>query len=379
LSRERNVESGVFGAYLDVILEKAVAGERITPREALDIYRSADFLKVMAAARAVRGKMNDPAVVTYTLFRIVNYTNACSAACSFCGFHCPPGDPAGRVLTIEEIFTKMRTAVAAGARQLFLQGGVNPDIPFDYYLNVLRGVKEEFGGDVHIRAFSPSEIHGMELRTGKPAREIVRELKAAGMDSIPGAGAEILADRVRAALSPKKISVADWLRVMETCFEEGLRGSANIVIGSIETPEEIIEHLRVIRELQDRTGGLLAFIPWTFQKQTSKFPIRPVPAREYLKLLGLCRLFFDNIPHIEASVLCMGRGIGELALHSGADDISSVVFEENVLTSYGISTEAEACDFIRESGFAPARRDLLYRQAPKTPDSALRSLDKMLI
>jgi cyclic dehypoxanthinyl futalosine synthase len=345
----------------DIILEKAVAGGRITPREALEVYRSADFLKVMAAARAMRGRMNDPGVVTYTLFRIINYTNVCSTACSFCGFHCQPGDPAGRVLAIEEIIAKMRAAASAGSRQLFLQGGVNPDIPFNYYLDVLRGVKVEFGADMHIRAFSPAEIHGMELQTGKSAREIIRELKAAGMDSIPGAGAEILSNRVRAVLSPKKISVADWLRIMETCFEEGLRGSANIVIGSVETVEEIIEHLRIVRELQDRAGGLLAFIPWTFQKQTSGFPVRAVPAREYLKLLGLCRLFFDNIPHIEASVLGLGRGVGELALHAGADDISSVVFEENVLTSYGLNTEAEARDFIRDSGFMPACRDLLYR------------------
>ena len=346
----------------DVILEKAVAGERITPQEALYVYRSADFLKVMAAAHAVRGSKNDPDVVTYTLFRIVNYTNICSAACFFCGFHHLPGDPAGRVLSIEEISAKMRTAATAGARQLFLQGGINPDIPFNYYLDILRGLKKEYGADIHIRAFSPGEIHGMELLTGKPAREIIRELKAAGMDSIPGAGAEILCDRVRTILSPKKISVSNWVRVMETCFEEGLRGSANIVIGSVETEEEIIEHLRIVRDLQDRTGGLLSFIPWTFQKQTSNFPIRNVPAREYLKLLGLCRLFFDNIPHIEASVLCMGRAVGELALHAGADDISSVVFEENVLTSYGNSTEAEACEFIRNSGFTPARRDLLYSE-----------------
>jgi len=345
----------------DVILEKAAAGERITPREALDVYRSADFLEVMAAAGAARGRINDPAVVTYTLFRIVNYTNVCSAECSFCGFHRPLGSPEGRMLTPAEISAKMLTAQAAGARQLFLQGGVNPDIPFDYYLDVLGSVKNKFGADIHIRAFSPGEIHGMELQTGKTAREIIRELKAAGMDSIPGAGAEILCDRVRAILSPKKISAADWLRVMETCFEEGLRGSANIVIGSVETEEEIIEHLRLVRDLQDRAGGLLSFIPWTFQKQTSNFPIRNVSAREYLKLLGLCRLFFDNIPHIEASVLCMGRGVGELALHAGADDISSVVFEENVLTSYGLNTEAEAREFIGNSGFTPARRDFLYK------------------
>ena len=345
---------------INAILEKAVAGVRITPCEALDIYRFADFLKVMDAARAVRCKMSDPGVVTYTLFRIVNYTNICSSTCSFCGFHRAPGDPSGRVLTIDEILSKMQASGAAGVRQLFLQGGVNPEISFDYYRNVLRSIKREFGDDIHIRAFSPCEIRGMELLTGRSAREIIRELKSAGMDSMPGAGAEILSDRVRTEISPKKISTAEWLRIMEECFEEHLPGSANIVIGSIETPVEIIEHLRVVRDLQDRTGGLSSFIPWTFQKQTAGFPIRNVPAREYLKLLGICRLFFDNIPHIEASLLCMGRGMGELALNAGADDISSVVFEENVLTSHGLNTEAEAHEFIRDCGFTPMYRDLLY-------------------
>jgi cyclic dehypoxanthinyl futalosine synthase len=180
------------------------------------------------------------------------------------------------------------------------------------------------------------------------------------MDSVPGAGAEILSDRMRTILSPQKGSVDDWVRVMETCHEEGLPGSANIVFGSDETPEEIFDHLRIVRELQDRTGGFLAFIPWTFQKQTNKFRIRSVPAHQYLKLLGLCRIFFDNIPHIEASIMVLGRGIGSIALHSGADDISSVVIEENVLKSYGLETEEKAREFIRESGFIPVKRNLLY-------------------
>jgi cyclic dehypoxanthinyl futalosine synthase len=256
----------------------------------------------------------------------------------------------------------MRQAVAAGADQLFLQGGVNPDLPFDYYLNVLRDVKEAFGPGIHIRAFSPVELLAMERQTGRTLREVVRELKSAGMDSVPGAGAEILSDRMRAILSPDKGSVADWVRAIETCHEEGLPGSANIVIGSSETREEVIDHLRIIRGLQGRTGGFLAFIPWTFQKQTNRFPIRNVPAHEYLKLLGICRIFLDNIPHIEASILVLGRGIGSIALHAGADDISSVVIEENVLTSYGLDTEEKAREFIRESGFTPVKRDLIYRR-----------------
>jgi cyclic dehypoxanthinyl futalosine synthase len=344
----------------DYILEKAIEGQRISRSEALDLYNSADFIKVIAAAREIRNSKHDPSVVTYTIFRIINYTTYCNINCSFCSFHEPLDSPSGAVLPIEEIVQKMREALALGANQLFLQGGVNPNISFDYYLRVLNAVKKELG-NVHIRAFSPSEIIGMARKTGLSLRQVIRELKNAGMDSVPGAGAEILSDRMRTILSPLKCSVDDWVRVMETCHEEGLPGSANIVFGSDETPEEIIDHLRIVRELQDRTGGFLAFIPWTFQKQTNKFRIRNVPAHQYLKLLGICRIFFDNIPHIETSIMVLGRGIGSIALHSGADDISSVVIEENVLKSYGLETEEKAREFIRESGFVPVKRDLLYR------------------
>jgi cyclic dehypoxanthinyl futalosine synthase len=345
----------------DYILEKAIAGERIAPQEALELYNSADFLKVIAAAREVRNRRHDPSIVTYTMFRIVNYTTLCDVDCSFCSFHEPMDSPSGVVLSAGEIVRKMREAAALGANQLFLQGGVNPGIPFDYYLSVLQTVKDVFGRHIHIRAFSPCELLGMERQTGLTLRKVVQELKAAGMDSVPGAGAEILSDRLRAILSPRKGSVADWVRVMETCHEEGLPGSANIVFGSEETRAEIIEHLRIVRELQDRTGGFLAFIPWTFQRQTKKFRVRDVPAHEYLKVLGICRLFFDNIAHIETSIMVLGRGTGSIALHSGADDISSVVIEENVLKSFGLDTEEKARQFIRESGFIPVKRDLLYK------------------
>jgi cyclic dehypoxanthinyl futalosine synthase len=346
----------------DYILEKAAAGERLSPTEALELFDRADFLKVIATAREIRNRMHDPSVVSYTMFRIVNYTTLCSVNCSFCSFHEPPDSPSGITLSVEEILKKMRKAVALGANQLFLQGGVNPGIPYDYYLSVLRSVKDSFGSGIHIRAFSPAELLGMERQTGRPLRDLIRELKSAGMDSVPGAGAEILSNRMRSLLSPRKGSVADWVRVMETCHEEGLPGSANIVVGSNETGEEVIEHLRIVRELQDRTHGFLAFIPWTFQKQTTKFYVRSVPAQEYLKLLGICRIFLDNIPHIEASILVLGQGTGSIALHSGADDISSVVLEENVLRSYGLDTEEKAREFIRKSGFSPVKRDLLYRR-----------------
>lgn len=248
-----------------------------------------------------------------------------------------------------------------GADQMFLQGGVDPRIPFDYYLEAMRSVKEKLGRNILIRAFSPVEILNMQRITGLSLEEVLRTLKQAGLDSVPGAGAEILTDRMRNILSPRKASSEDWIRVMEACHREGLPGSANIVIGSEETRWEVIEHLNLIRELQDRTGGFFAFIPWTFQKQTKKFYVRNVPAHEYLKLLGICRLFFDNIDHIEASLMVLGQGVGQIALHSGADDISSIVIEENVLRSYGIKSEERARQFLSEAGFLPVRRDFNYR------------------
>ncbi len=345
----------------DYILEKALAGQRISPQEALDLYKDADFIKVMAAAREIRNRRHDPSVVTYTMFRVVNYTTFCNVDCSFCSFFEPMDSPNGIVLSIDEIVEKMREALAIGADQMFMQGGVNPNLPFDYYLDVIRAVKEKLGSHIHVRAFSPVELLGLEQVTGMPLRRVLKELKQAGMDSVPGAGAEILTDRMRGILSPKKCSVAEWVRVMETCHEEGLPGSANIVFGSEETQAEVIEHLRVVRDLQDRTDGFLAFIPWTFQKQTKRFHVRDVPDNEYLKVLGICRIFLDNIPHLETSVMVLGQAIGSLALHAGADDISSVVIEENVLKSYGLKTEEKARAFISNSGFTPVKRDLLYR------------------
>ncbi len=349
------------GKSTDFILDRAAAGERISPEEALELYEDGDFLKIALAARTVRNHRSDPSAVTYTMFRIVNYTTYCDVDCSFCSFFEPMGSPRGVTLSKDEVVRKMRQALEVGADQLFLQGGVNPELPFEYYLDILSAVKRELGRHIHIRAFSPVELIGMERQTGMALRQILRELKSAGMDSVPGAGAEILSERMRSVLSPQKAGPREWVRVMETCHEEGLPGSANIVFGSEETPAEIMEHLAIVRDLQDRTGGFLAFIPWTFQKQTKRFHVRNVPPHEYLKVLGICRLFLDNIPHIETSVMVLGQSTGSLALHSGADDISSVVIEENVLKSYGLKTEERARTFIRESGFVPVRRDLLYR------------------
>lgn len=344
---------------VDRILESAASGKRISPDEALTLYRDADHLKIMAVARKLREKVLSHKYASYTMFRVVNYTNYCNVECSFCSFMDEIGSGKGYNLSVDEILEKMDYAMKMGADQIFLQGGVNPELPFDYYTDILIAIKKRFP-EMHIRAFSPVEIINMEKITNRPLRDILLELKEAGLDSVPGAGAEILTERMRQIISPKKATTEEWVRAMETCHEVGLPGSANIVFGSEETQEEVIEHLNVIRNLQDRTGGFKSFIPWTFQPQTKRFKIRHVPTHEYLKVLGICRIFLDNIDHIETSLMVLGKGVGELALFSGADDISSVVIEENVLRSFGLKTEAEAIKFLSSAGFEPKRRNLLY-------------------
>ncbi len=341
------------------ILQKSLEGERISKEDALVLLREADFLDIQKVARAHREKVLSHEFASYTMFRVVNYTNYCNVECSFCSFMDEIGNGKGYVLKLDEILEKMEFAKSEGANQMFLQGGVYPDLPFDYYLEVISGVRKKFP-DMHIRAFSPVEIINLEQITGKTLRDVLLLLKEVGLDSVPGAGAEILTERMRNIISPKKASVDEWVRAMETCHEVGLPGSANIVFGSEETPEEIIEHLDVVRVLQDRTKGFLSFIPWTFQPQTKRFIVRSVPTHEYLKVLGICRIFLDNIKHIETSVMVLGKGVGQLALLSGADDVSSVVIEENVLRSFGLKSEKEAQKFLSGAGFKPKKRDLLY-------------------
>lgn len=343
----------------DYILEKALNKERITKEEALQLYKEGDFLKIQMVARELRERIVPHKYASYTMFRVVNYTNYCNVECSFCSFMDEIGSGKGYTLSKEEILQKMDEAVKQNADQMFLQGGVNPSLSFDYYLDVLRAVKDKYPS-MHIRAFSPVEVINLEKLTGKPLSEVLLLLKEAGLDSVPGAGAEILTERMRNIISPKKASVEEWVRAMETCHEAGLPGSANVVFGSEETQEEVIEHLDVVRSLQDRTKGFHSFIPWTFQPQTKRFKIRQVPTHEYLKVLGICRIFFDNIDHIETSVMVLGKGVGQLALYSGADDVSSVVIEENVLRSFGLKTEEEAHKFLKAGGFVPRRRDLSY-------------------
>ncbi|MCS6985294.1 MAG: radical SAM protein [Leptospiraceae bacterium] len=349
----------------NAILEKAFNRIRISDKEALFLWRHGNFRKMGDVAHQLRCQILPPNEVSYTVYRVVNYTNYCNVECTFCSFMDEVGSNKGYTLTVEQILQKLYEAEKLDSHQLFLQGGVNPELPFSYYIEVLQGVKKHFP-HMHIRAFSPVEVIFMSRLTKLPLEEVFLTLKEAGMGSFPGAGAEILTERMRQILSPKKTTPQEWVLAMATAGKCGLPGSANIVWGSEEYDTEIITHLSLIRQLQDENKVLLSFVPWTFQAQTKKFRIRKVSSHEYLKMIALCRLYLDNIEHIEVSVMVVGKALAELALYFGADDINSPVIEENVLRSYGLKTVAEAEKFISEAGFTPVRRNFLYDRGKKT-------------
>ncbi len=340
------------------LLQKVIEGNRLSPAEALDILKNAPWTQVAEAANIVRHRINPGNKVGYTAFRIVNYTNVCEVTCSFCSFCRPARSPEAYVLSLDEIRQKTLEAKAKGADQIFLQGGVNRDIPLSYYTDVLKMLTQEMG--MKVRGFSPVELVRIAEFNNMELGELLDILKDAGLSSVPGAGAEVLSDRMRQMLSPKKLPAQQWCDTLVACHKKGLPGSANIVFGSVETPEEIIEHLNYVRETQDVAQGFKSFVVWTFQPQTDKFPIRHVRGDEYLKLLALSRLYLDNIPHIEVSLLGMGLSLGELGLHCGADDINSIVIEENVLQNHGLTTIEEAENFIKNAGFIPYRRSLNF-------------------
>ena len=329
----------------------------LTKKEALKLWKNASWAELAKAAHEKRVQIHGKKNVSYTVFRIINYTNVCKIGCSFCSFKSNFNGKA-YTMPLKEIAKQAEFARRQGADGIFFQGGVNAEIPLDYYLQALEVLHKKL--KFKVRGFSPVELFHIAKSSKMPLPELLQKLKAAGLSSVPGAGAEIITAKMRRILSPKKLSAEEWCSVMEECHRQGLKGSANIVIGSTESPEDIIEHLNYIRELQNKTGGFQSFIPWVFQPQTPDFPIRHVRSDEYIKLVALCRLFFHNIPSIEVSVLGMGKVLGELALYAGANDISSVVLEERVMRSQGVKSIEEAESFIREAGFTPVRRGINY-------------------
>ncbi len=351
------------------IYSKIREDQRITPEEAILLLKEAPWLEIAQLAWERRKSRLGGETASYSVFRIINYTNVCSISCTFCSFKCDENESSAYVLNEADLFAKIDHGVEKGANQVFLQGGVHPSLPLSYYTNLLQAIKSKYG--FHIRAFSPVELKHMAKLNRMTITKLIGILKQAGLDSVPGAGAEMLVERIRKILSPNKCTTAEWVDIMKECHHQGVFGSANIVIGSIETDEEIIEHLNQVRAIQDETGGFNSFIPWTFQPQTKDFQRHQVRHHQYLKVLGICRLFLDNIDNIEVSVLVLGREIGKLALHMGANDISSPVIEENVLRSFGVKTEKEACQLISDAGFKPVRRDFNYISSPSLFDREL--------
>jgi cyclic dehypoxanthinyl futalosine synthase len=358
-----------LGAYsngrIGPLLEKAVAGERLTVDEAVRLLEAGDVVSIGMAADMIRRRKHPENLVTYIIDRNVNYTNVCIQYCDFCAFYREPGSPEGYVLPHEEIFRKIDETIAQGGTGILMQGGLNPYLKIDYYEDLLRAIKERY--KIHLHCFSPTEIVHIAKVSKISIREVVRRLKAAGLGSIPGGGGEILDDEIRRKIG-RKTTTDEYLGVMRVAHEEGLRTTATMVIGFGESLWHRAIHLERVRALQDETGGFTAFIPWTYQPENTdlgKDGWLEATAVEYLKLLAVSRLYLDNVAHLQVSWLTQGLKVAQVGLRFGADDFGSTIIEENVVTAAGIprvyATEAEICRQISDAGFRPQQRDTLYR------------------
>lgn len=345
------------------LLEKAVAGERLSQAEGLTLLESHDLNAIGAAADAVTRRLHPEPFRTYNIDRNINYTNACTAVCDFCAFYRPPDHPDVYVLTQEELHKKIAETVALGGDQILLQGGLHPKLPLEWYEEMLRDMKEHFP-QVNIHGFSPPEIHHFTKISKRPLREVLERLRDAGLGSLPGGGGEILVDRVRKEITRGKVLTDDWLNVSRVWHELGGKSSATMMFGHVETLAERIEHLERLRQLQDETGGFTAYICWTFQPENTDLAhIPPSGAFEYLKTQAVSRLYLDNFANIQSSWVTQGEKVGQMALFFGANDMGSLMIEENVVAEAG-TVHYLSLDtirrVIRESGYIPRQRNVFY-------------------
>lgn len=353
----------IYDSSLDAIQRRVLDGERIAPEEALRLYRALPLTELGALADAVRQRKHPEPIVTYIIDRNINYTNICNVYCTFCAFMREEDDPDAYVLTPEQVGQKVEELVAIGGVQILLQGGHHPKLGIDYYLNLLHYLRQRFP-EVNIHGFSPPEFTHFAEVFGMPVEEVIRRFKEAGLGSIPGGGGEILVESVRKRIAPLKCSGQQWLRVMEIAHGLGLRSSATMMFGHVETVEDRVEHLRLLRELQDRTGGFTAFICWTFQNENTRLRVPSVGAHEYLRMQAVARIFLDNFDNVQSSWVTQGPQIGQIALRYGANDFGSVMMEENVVSQAGTTyrlDEATMCRLIRELGYEPRRRNNWYK------------------
>ena len=345
------------------ILEKAAAGLRIDVAEGLALLESSDLAALRRAADAVTRRRHPEPFRTYNVDRNINYTNVCTSGCQFCAFSRTTDADDAYVLSRDELHRKIEETVALGGNQILLQGGMNPELAIEWYEELLEDIRRHFPS-INVHGFSPTEIDSLASISGLSIREVLVRLKQAGLGSLPGGGAEILADRVRNEVSPRKASADRWLEVCRVWHELGGRGSATMMFGHVETLAERLEHLRRLRRLQDETSGFTAFIPWTFQPTNTGLSDLPkAGAFEYLKTLAVSRLFLDNFANIQASWVTQGLAVGQLAMRFGANDFGSVMIEENVVAAAGVSfraTEAQIRDAIEGAGYSPRRRNVFY-------------------
>jgi cyclic dehypoxanthinyl futalosine synthase len=347
------------------IEEKLLSGTRLSREEGLWLWKNGDLLELAHLANRVRFRHNPEPRVTYVIDSNPNYTNVCITDCVFCAFYRKPGAAGGYTLTLEQVMEKVQSAVDKGATTVLLQGGHNPDLPLEYYAGLIRETRRRFP-QVTPHFFTASEITTMSQVSGLPIRAVLEKLKEAGQLTLPGGGAEVLSDRIRRRLSPKKGGVDAWLSVHREAHELGFRSTATMMFGHIEEDEDLFEHLDRIRELQDETNGFTAFVPWTFKPGNTplvKHIREHAGPTQYLRMIAASRLYLDNFAHIQASWFSEGKKTGQIALHFGADDFGGTLFEENVHAATGfINTTAvdEVIAIIHESGFTAAQRTTLY-------------------
>ena len=346
-----------------------LAGKRIDRAGAETLYHKASLFTLAHLAHAVRLRKHPEPVVTYVADRNINYSNVCVCACRFCAFYRAPGHAEGYVLTREDLARKIEETLALGGTQILLQGGHHPDLPLTFYEDMIAWIRDTYPA-IHIHAFSPPEIVFFAEKEGLTIGDVIERLRAAGLQSIPGGGAEILVDDVRTRVSPNKCSAARWLAVMEEAHYQGLRTTATMMFGHEEEPRHRLDHLFAVREVQDRSGGFTAFIPWTFQPANTNIDLPSLPAPAYLRMLALSRIVLDNIDNIQSSWVTMGPQVAQLALFYGANDFGSLMIEENVVAAAGVSfslSRAAIHNIIKAAGFTPIQRTMNYTPVVPQP------------
>lgn len=349
----------------EAIEEKILSARRLSREEGLFLWQKADLMELAYLANHARNRLNPDQSVTFVIDSNPNYTNVCTTDCVFCAFYRKPGQKDAYTLTVEQVMEKVKSAADLGATTVLLQGGHNPDIPLDYYLSLIRETRKRFP-QVTPHFFTASEVTNMAQVAGLTIAQVLEQLKQAGQKTLPGGGAEILSDRIRRRLAPKKGASEAWLSVHRKAHELGFKSTATMMFGHIEEDEDILEHLDLIRDLQDQTRGFTAFVPWTFKPGNTpllKHIKQHAGPAQYLRMIAFSRIYLDNFQHIQASWFSEGKKTGQIALHFGADDFGGTLFEENVHAATGFVNKTavdEIITLIQESGFAASQRTTLY-------------------